>query len=142
MINKALYSSAKDDWETPQWLFDEYSDRFDFTVDVCASKKNAKVSHFFNKKQNGLKQPWDGHRVWCNPPYGRNSTGLWVKKAHLEVQAGECQLVAMLLPARTDTKWFHDYIYRQHNIEFLRGRLRFVGAPHSAPFPSMVVIFR
>ena len=83
--------------------------------------------------------------VFCNPPYGRNITGKWVKKAHDTLKSARNRtVVVMLIPARTDTKWFHEYIYDKPNVEirFLKGRLKFVGAEHSAPFPSMVVIFR
>ena len=89
---------------------------------------------FFDK----LSMPWNG-RVWCNPPYGRQ-VGQWVKKAYMSAQTGA--LVVMLLPARTDTAWFHDYIYRRAEIRFVRGRLKFGGSRNSAPFPSMVCVFR
>ena len=77
--------------------------------------------------------------VWCNPPYGRE-IGKWVEKAYNESLAGVT--VVMLLPARTDTKWFHDYIYGKAEIRFVRGRLKFGDSKNSAPFPSMVIIFR
>lgn len=137
MINKGLFTSAKDDWETPQWLFDELNKQFGFTLDVCASDENKKVGSYFTKEEDGLKQDWRGDTCWMNPPYGRE-IGKWVKKAS-EERATVC-----LLPARTDTKWFHDYIYKKPNVEvrFLKGRLKFGNSKNSAPFPSMIVIFK
>ena len=135
MVNKALFSSAKEDWETPDELFEQYNRKYNFTLDVCADSKNHKCERYFTKEQDALKQNWDGERCWCNPPYGRAISG-FVKKA-VESKA----LTVMLIPARTDTKWFHIYIYMQYPIEFLKGRVKFKGATSSAPFPSMVVIF-
>lgn len=109
---------------------------FHFELDVCATPENAKCRRFYTKEQDGLAQPWTG-RVWCNPPYGRE-IGKWVKKA-FETAAGG--FAVMLLPARTDTRWFHDYIYGKAEVRFIRGRLKFGDSKNSAPFPSMVVIF-
>lgn len=136
MISESLYSSASEEWSTPQWLFDEYNNMYRFKLDVCATKENAKCEKFYTKEDDGLKQPWPGN-WWCNPPYGRGVTGLWVKKA-FEERGG-----VMLIPARTDTKWFHDYIYRQQGVEirFLKGRLKFGDSKNSAPFPSMIIIW-
>lgn len=105
MINKALFSSAKEDWETPDELFEQYNRKYNFTLDVCADSKNHKCERYFTKEQDALKQNWDGERCWCNPPYGRAISG-FVKKA-----AESKALTVMLIPARTDTKWFHIYIY-------------------------------
>jgi phage N-6-adenine-methyltransferase len=138
MLNPALFSSRKHDWETPQGLYDKLNDEFHFVCDVAASRSNTKHPTYFDKKIDGLKQSWFGV-CWCNPPYGRN-IGEWIKKAHNEAARGV--LTVMLLPVRTDTKYFHDYIYGQHEIRFLRGRLKFVGAENHAPFPSMIVVFR
>jgi site-specific DNA-methyltransferase (adenine-specific) len=115
---------------------------YNFTIDVCADTTNNKVKNYFNEKANGLAQSWQNNVCWCNPPYTRNKIELWVKKAALEV-SDDCTIV-MLLPARTDTRWFHDYIYRNPNckITFLRGRLKFSGHKNSAPFPSMIVEFK
>ena len=106
---------------------------------ACATPENAKCRLYYTKDQDGLRMPWSG-TVWCNPPYGRK-VGSWVKKALFASAAGST--VVMLLPARTDTKWFHYYIYRKRHVEirFLEGRLRFGGQKNAAPFPSMVVIF-
>jgi len=138
MINKGLFSSATGEWETPQWFFDELNKEFGFTIDVCANVTNAKCKVWFNMAQNGLFRSWNGI-CWMNPPYGRE-IGKWVKKAFEESQRGAT--VVCLLPARTDTKWFHDYIYKKAEIRFLKGRLKFGGSKNSAPFPSMIVIFR
>jgi len=133
-----MFSSKSDNWATPQWLFDQLHAEFDFTLDVCADAQNAKCRSFFSQEQDGLSQVWNG-RVWCNPPYGR-VIGNWVKKCAEYAQGGG--LAVMLLPARTDTRWFHEYIYGKAEIRFLRGRLRFGNATENAPFPSMIVIFR
>lgn len=130
-----MFSSKTDMWETPQEFFDELNDEFHFTLDVCATKENAKCSKYYTKEQDGLVQPWEGV-VWCNPPYGREITK-WVERAYLSKQT-----VVMLLPARTDTQWFHDYIYGKAEIRFIKGRLKFGRSKNSAPFPSMIVVFR
>ena len=134
-MNKGLFTSNTDQWATPQWFFDELNQEFNFELDPCADEYNHKCKKYFTKEQNGLAQDWSEYRVFCNPPYGRE-IGKWVKKA-----AESNTLVVMLLPARTDTKWFHEYIYGKSEIRFLKGRLKFGGSKNSAPFPSMVVIF-
>ena len=135
MNNKLMFSSATDEWSTPQDFFDKLNDEFSFTLDPCANDTNHKCKKYFTKTENGLLQNWDDEIVFCNPPYGRE-IGKWVKKA-----AESKATVVMLLPARTDTKWFHDYIYEKAEIRFVKGRLKFGGCKNSAPFPSMVVIF-
>lgn len=139
MNTELMFSSKTDLWETPQDLFDKLNNEFQFTLDVCATPENAKCDKFYTKEQDGLKHPWKG-TVWCNPPYGRG-IGQWVRRALFAFVSGST--VVMLLPARTDTKWFHDYIYKRNNVEirFIRGRLKFGGSKNSAPFPSMVVVF-
>lgn len=140
MNKQAMFSSKTDLWETPQEFYDQLDAEFHFTLDVCALPENAKCRKYYTPEQDGLSQPWEGV-CWCNPPYGRE-TGSWVHRAQLASAAGNT--VVMLLPARTDTRWFHDFIYNQKHVEirFLRGRLKFGNAKTSAPFPSMVVIFR
>lgn len=105
MITHGMFTSARDDWETPQDLFRKYDEKYHFTLDVCADEKNHKCNRYFTKEQDGLKQDWTGERCWCNPPYGR-AIADFVKKA-----AESKALTVMLIPARTDTKWFHKYIY-------------------------------
>ena len=136
---RTQFSSQTDMWETPQDFFDKLNAEFHFTMDACAVEQNAKCKRFISPQEDGLKASWDGV-VWCNPPYGK-TIGKWVQKAHASAQGGA--VVVMLIPARTDTRWFHDYIYRQKGVEirFIKGRLRFGNSTNSAPFPSMVVIF-
>lgn len=138
MNTDIMFSSQSDMWETPQDLFDKLNEEFHFNLDVCAIASNAKCAAFYSPEQNGLIQPWYG-RCWCNPPYGRQ-VGKWVKKAY-DTAYIDGNLVVMLLPARTDTKWFHEYIYGKAEIRFLKGRLKFGSSKNSAPFPSMIVIF-
>lgn len=138
MNHNVMFSSATDLWSTPQDFFDKLNDEFHFDLDVCAIQENAKCEKFYTPEQDGLKQPWNG-TVWCNPPYGRE-IGQWVRRAFFASVAGST--VVMLLPARTDTRWFHEYIYGKAEIRFIRGRLKFGNARNSAPFPSMVVIYR
>ena len=136
----ACFTSTKDDWETPQYLFDKLNEKFHFTLDPCSSHENTKCLRHYTVEDDGLSKSWKGEVVFCNPPYGRQISK-WVEKCAKE----DCVSV-LLVPARTDTKWFHDYIYNKPNvrIEFLRGRLKFEvnGTPmNSAPFPSMLVYF-
>ena len=130
-----LFSSKTDQWATPQDFFDKLDAEFHFETDVCATADNAKCARYFTPEMDGLKQEWTGV-CWCNPPYGRK-IGQWVKKA-----AESNATVVMLIHARTDTAWFHDYIYGKAEIRFVRGRLKFGGSKINAPFPSMVVVFR
>lgn len=130
------FSSRKKDWETPQDFFDKLNKKYSFTLDVCASKDNTKCTKYFTIKEDGLKQKWSG-RCWMNPPYGK-TIGTWVRKAYIESKRGV--LVVCLLPARTDTKWWHNYVVKGHII-FIEGRLKFIGAESGAPFPSAIVVF-
>ena len=140
MNTKVMFSSETDLWSTPQDFFDELNAEFHFTLDPCATRENAKCARFFTVEYDGLKQDWQGETVFCNPPYGRE-IGKWVKKCYKEAQKPDT-IVVMLIPARTDTAWFHDYIYHKaKEIRFIRGRLKFGDAKNSAPFPSMVVVF-
>lgn len=138
MNKEVMFSSKTDLWETPKDFFDRLNDEFHFDLDVCALAENAKCSYYYTPEDDGLSKPWRGV-CWCNPPYGRE-IGSWVRRAFLSSVAGAT--VVMLLPARTDTRWFHDYILGKAEIRFVRGRLKFGGCKNSAPFPSMVVIFR
>lgn len=134
---KTMFSSATDMWETPQAFFDRLDAEFGFETDVRALPQNAKCAHFFTPAMDGLRQQWSGI-CWMNPPYGRQ-IGAWVKRAYEASRQGAT--VVCLLPARTDTKWWHEYCMRGE-IRLVRGRLRFGTARTSAPFPSAVVIFR
>ena len=135
---RVMFSSNSDEWATPQAFFDKYNELYSFNTDVCANEGNAKCKHYFSKEQDGLKQDWKGV-CFCNPPYGRGITTQWVKKAYEESLKGN--IIVCLLPARTDTKWFHEYCIPYGTIEFVKGRLKFGDQKNSAPFPSMVVIF-
>lgn len=130
------YSSASDEWSTPQDLFDDLHREFGFDLDVCASDGNAKCGTYYTRAQDGLAQPWTG-TCWMNPPYG-SEIGAWVRKAHDSARDGAT--VVCLVPARVDTGWWWDYC-RHGEVRFLRGRLRFGGGDNGAPFPSAVVVF-
>lgn len=139
MNTNVMFSSKSEMWSTPQDFFDKLDREFCFTLDSCATAENAKCEKFFSPEDDGLSKPWSGV-VWCNPPYCRQ-TGKWVKKAYEESKSNGSTVV-MLLPCRPDVSWFHDYILGKAEIRFVRGRLKFGGCKNSAPFPSMVVIFR
>lgn len=137
--NQALFTSNTEEWETPQDLFDSLNAEFHFTLDVCSTDENAKCEKHYTKAENGLEQSWAGETVWCNPPYGRTMP-LWIEKCANHGRMGG--VAVMLIPARTDTKAFHRWIYGKSEIRFLEGRLRFSGNKWNAPFPSMIVVFR
>lgn len=131
-INAGLFSSHTPEWATPQKLFDKLSREFRcFDLDVCATATNAKCERYYTRTDNGLAKAW-ARKNWMNPPYGRE-IARWVERAHTEACRGN--LTVALLPARTDTSWFQNYIYRKHHVRFLRGRLRFDDGPKPARFP-------
>jgi site-specific DNA-methyltransferase (adenine-specific) len=134
-----MFSSATDQWPTPQAFFDLWAARFAFDTDVCADADNAKCSRFFSVEDDGLEQSWAPAVCWMNPPYGRE-IGKWVRKACEESLKGAT--VVCLLPARTDTAWWHDYVIPHAEVTFVRGRIKFGGAKSGAPFPSAVAVFR
>lgn len=138
MINKGLFSSNTGEWETPQDLYDILNKAWGFTLDVCATKDNAKCERFITKEQDALSENvfWHG-TCWMNPPYGRG-IGKWIEKAYLTAKSGNS--VVCLVPARTDTSWWHDYCMKG-DITFIRGRLKFGDSKNSAPFPSAIVVF-
>lgn len=149
-INPSLYSSDSVEWATPQALFDLLNSEFQFTLDVCATPKNAKCEMFYTKELDGLIQSWTG-RCFMNPPYGRGIIEPWMEKAVSSAKSG-CTVVC-LVPARTDTEWWHHNVMQHVNeIRFVRGRIRFIEAGRAefdygeedqgAPFPSAVTIFR
>ena len=137
-IQGVIRSSKTSEWETPQDFFNMYNEIFHFTLDAASTDQNAKCANHFTKKDNALLKNWGGQIVWLNPPYGKE-IGKWVKKA-LEESKKPNTTVVCLLPARTDTIWFHDYC-TQGKIIFIKGRLKFGGSKWNAPFPNMVVIF-
>jgi phage N-6-adenine-methyltransferase len=132
------FSSATSEWATPQDFYDRCHAEFDFTLDPCSTHANAKCPQHYTREDDGLSRDWGHERVWMNPPYGRE-IGHWMRKAWLSSQAGA--LVVCLVPARTDTSWWHDYAAKGE-IRFVRGRLKFGGSMNSAPFPSALVILR
>lgn len=136
-MNTVHFMSEKMDWGTPQELFDRLNQKFHFTLDVCALPENAKCKRFYSPKENGLQQKWSGV-CWMNPPYGREIEQ-WMQKALRESERGAT--VVCLVPARTDTEWWHKYALHGE-IRFIRGRVKFQGADATAPFPSAIVIFR
>ena len=131
------FMSEKDNWETPQKLFDLLNAEFGFTLDPCASAENAKCARFFTSKENGLLQSWANEIVFMNPPYGRGIIGQWIAKAYQETEA----TVVCLLPSRTDTKWWHKFCMKASEIMLLTYRLEFVGSNNKAPFPAALVVF-
>lgn len=133
--NRGMFTSKTDLWATPQYFFEKLNFEFKFDLDVCADETNHKCAEYFTAAQDGLKQDWSGRRCWMNPPYGRE-IGKWVEKAY---RSGT--LVVALLPSRTDTKWFHNFVLNKAEIRFVPGRLKFGGASNSAPFPSLVAIW-
>ena len=139
MNNELMFSSKTDLWSTPNDFFDKLNDEFHFTLDPCSTHENAKCYKHFTEEENGLLQDWGNEVVFCNPPYGRQIKD-WIKKSYEESQKDNTTVV-MLIPARTDTIYFHEYIYHKAEIRFIKGRLKFGNAKNSAPFPSMVAIF-
>lgn len=131
------FSSLTPEWATPQDFFDTLHKEFGFNLDPCATKENAKCPDFYTKSEDGLSKDWYNKRVFCNPPYGR-VIGDWVRKC----ATGGAEITVALLPSRTDTRWFHEFIYGKAEIRFIKGRLKFGGHKNSAPFPSMIVIWR
>ena len=136
MNNDLMFSSKTDLWSTPQDFFDKLNAIHGFETDVCASTDNAKCIKYFTAEDDGLIQQWDGV-CWMNPPYGREIKA-WMKKAYESSLTGA--KVVCLVPARTDTVWWHEYAMKGQ-IEFIKGRLKFGGHKDPAPFPSAVVVF-
>ena len=139
-MNEGLFSSRTDEWATPISLFAELDKEFHFDLDPCSTHENAKCKDHYTIDDDGLAKNWGGRRVFCNPPYGR-AIPAWVRKCYEESRKPDT-LVVMLIPARTDTSYFHDYIYnRAREIRFIRGRLHFNESKNAAPFPSMIIVF-
>ena len=141
MDKDVMFSTGKDDWETPEDFFRPLDREFGFTLDACANPQNAKCKRYYTEDDDGLKQDWAGETVWCNPPYSKGKQDAWVRKCWEEGQKPNTTVV-MLIPARTDTDRFQRYVLGKSEIRFVKGRIKFVGAEHGAPFPSMVVVFR
>lgn len=136
-FTSGMRSSATDEWSTPKDLFDELDDEFGFDLDVASNDENALCEKHYTQEDDGLSQEWSG-TVWCNPPYGRQ-IGRWMEKAAKSNRGG---VTVCLVPARTDTRWWHDWIVgHATEVRFIRGRLKFGGSDSGAPFPSAVVIY-
>ena len=134
------YSSKTNEWSTPQDFFDELDKEFNFTLDPCATSENAKCTKYFTVEDDGLKQDWSNDIVFMNPPYGRDIK-YWIKKAYEESLNGAT--VVCLIPARTDTTYWHNYIFgKADDIRFIKGRLKFGGSKNPAPFPSAIIIYK
>lgn len=139
-LHRTKTTSGSVEFGTPLWLFRELNDEFKFDLDACATAQNKKVKNFFSITDDGLEQDWTQYRsVFVNPPYGK-TIGLWLMKAYNTARASDTTVVC-LVPANTDTSWWHDYCLKGE-IRYIRGRLKFGGSKGRAPFPSAIVIFR
>ena len=139
-MNNVHFSSETNEWSTPIDLYNSLDEIYNFTLDPCSTKENAKCDKFFTIEDDGLKQDWTNEIVFMNPPYGREIKD-WVKKAYEESLKGAT--VVCLIPSRTDTKYWHDYIFPySREITFLKGRLKFGGSKNPAPFPSAIIVFK
>lgn len=136
---KVMFSSKTAEWTTPQAFYDRLNQEFNFTLDPCCTDETAKCSTYYTEADDGLAQPWAGHSVFMNPPYGRSIKD-WIRKAYEESRKPNTVVVA-LIPARTDTRYWHDYCMEASEIRFIKGRLKFGESNNSAPFPSAVVVF-
>jgi len=136
----ACFSSKNNSWATPWDIFNKINKEYGpCDLDVCATKENTKCERYFTEEQNGLIQPWEGI-CWLNPPYSEIIT--WVNKAAKEVYIfNNAERIICLIPARTDTKYFHQYVAPYAHVIFIKGRIKFEGAKNSAPFPSILAIY-
>jgi hypothetical protein len=128
-LSRVIFSSQSDHWYTPESVYKALDDEFKFTFDPCPLQSTV----------DGSKIEWNG-RVYCNPPYSKIDE--FLKRGLYHLANGECELLVYLIPSRTDTKWFHEYCLKAEEIRFIKGRLKFGGSKNSAPFPSMLVIFK
>lgn len=138
-LSALLKQPLSHEWRTPPDLYKTLGTEFRFDLDAAATEENALCSHCYSMSDDALNRDWVGKSVWCNPPYGLG-IGKWVRKGFEEAQTGTT--VVMLIPARTDTSWWHRYVMCAAEIRLVRGRLRFSGHDMNAPFPSAVVVFR
>lgn len=138
-LTEGMFTSRTEEWETPQYVFDKLNEEFHFDLDVCATQDNAKCKRYFTKEDDGLSQIWTGV-CWMNPPYGREIYR-WMKKAWMSAVGVQRATVVCLVHARTDTKWWHDFVTKASVVRFIKGRLKFGDGKQSAPFPSCIIIF-
>ena len=133
------FSSKTNEWTTPINFYNELNKEFNFTLDPCCTKENALCQKYYTKEDNGLVKDWSNEIVFMNPPYDRN-LHTWIRKAYLESLNNA--IVVCLIPARTETQYWHDFIFPYAlKILFIKGRLRFGGSKHNAPFPSAIIVF-
>lgn len=134
-----MFTSLRSDWRTPKAIFEMLNKEFNFDVDICATKDNALCAEYVTPEMDAFTVDWSKWKsIYCNPPYGR-AIGDWVKRADDAAKNGST--VVMLIPSRTDTRWFHDYCLK-YEIRFLCNRLNFDDSKGRAPFPSMVVVMQ
>ena len=135
--------SKSNDWETPADFFAKVAARHTFSIDLAADKHNAKCPRYYTEKDDALSKDWSGETAWCNPPYGR-VIAQWIEKAAKTVAKDAATTIVVLVPARTDTKWFHSFCLENDDctVEFIKGRLKFGGIDTPAPFPSMLLTFK
>lgn len=136
-MNPVHFMAEDQTWRTPRHIFDPLHQEFDFTLDAAASAENTLLPRYCSVEDDALTQSWTDERVWCNPPYGRGMDR-WIAK----MASGEADVAVGFIPARTDTRWFHDYVLGIAEVRYLKGRVTFVGAKSNAPFPSMLCIWR
>lgn len=140
MNNELMFSSKSNEWDTPKDFYEKLNEEFNFNLDPCSTHENAKCEKHYTILEDGLKQDWGGHTVFMNPPYGRDISK-WVQKAYEESKKPNTTVVC-LIPSRTDTSYWHDYIFgKAKDIRFIRGRIKFGNSKNSAPFPSAVIVF-
>jgi len=138
-MNKILFSSNKHDWTTPKDFFEKLNREFNFTLDPCCYAETALCKKYYTEKEDGLIQDWQGETVFCNPPYGKEIEK-WVEKCYMESLKPNTTVV-LLIPNRSDTIWYHEYIHGKAKVEPVKGRLKFGNSKNSAPFPSIWVVF-
>lgn len=149
---KAVFSHLTDEWETPYWLYHKLDSEYHFNLDPCATKENAKCALYFTNEVDGLTMSWRGKNVFINPPYTKVED--WATKAHDEAWwdlssskcATERTITVLLVPSRTDTRWFHKVVKHASRLIFIKGRVKFISPtnkykPTPAPFPSMILVF-
>lgn len=138
MNTKGIFSHKSDEWSTPTGFYEELNKEFDFTLDPCANFENHKCDKYYTLQDDGLRQNWEGQTVFVNPPY--SNIKVWAKKCYEESKKDNT-IIVLLMPSRTDTKYFHEYIYKKAELRFIKGRLKFGNSKNSAPFPSMLAIY-
>ena|ERR1700722_19668334 len=140
-MSRSIACDQKDLWETPPHIFEQLDREFNFSLDPCCEEHTAKCTKFFTKEDNGLNKCWSGESVFVNPPYSRGNIDKWVKKCLEESKEAYPNLIVGLLPVSTSANWFHKYIVGHAELRFIKQRIRFVGAPYTAPFSSIIVIW-